>query len=159
MADGVFTATDRQSPSQVAVCWLPSRTQPQPRITVIEQARIGVKVAGLAIDPAQDLLAFVEFAEHPRLQDTIVSADGVIRIHLRSLRNGEPHPLTSTPLISRENCRLDSLEVQLNFQVADDVIGLSLASFGQESRILVWKWTTGSLLVVSADHSQLETTD
>ncbi|KAI0710765.1 hypothetical protein C8Q76DRAFT_738669 [Earliella scabrosa] len=130
MTDGVH-ATSRSSPSlhsrHLSVTWLPTATNPQPR--TIEREDIGLDARDFAIDPSQDLIAFLTSdAQQKRLS-----------VHLRRISDNTPHShasqkeLTATSLNEPHG---------LVIQIADDLVSLFVAP-----RLIIWNWRTGIRLV------------
>ena len=79
-----------------------------------------------------------------------------VKIHLRSLYTGEPHPLASNPILDLYDMGTPSHSIKC--QIMGDTIGILFARWGgSPTPLIVWKWTTGEMLSVRS--SQLCTTD
>lgn len=111
---------------------------------ILHSNRIGIHVANLVIDLEQDLLALIEGHITTFDQTSAVSDDGVLRIHLRSLKSGEAHPETFMPVLCKKDCDNSVDRDQVKLKIADDLVGLSLGP----SHVVIWNWSTGDVLAV-----------
>ncbi|KAI0631438.1 senescence-associated protein-domain-containing protein [Trametes polyzona] len=137
LVDGVFATSKGigfSGSRHLALTWLPTATSEARRI---ERDDLGFSMRDFAMDPSQDLIAFVLADEpgHHQVGSNIV-------ICLLTLSKNKPHPQARLPEISVNV----PLEIDRSFvQVADDVIGMFFWIHGPA--LVIWNWRTGKLLV------------
>ncbi|KAF8199013.1 hypothetical protein BJ912DRAFT_686105 [Pholiota molesta] len=99
-----------------------------------------------AMDPTQDLIVFLE---NTPSQSSTAAVD---RIHVRTMSGGVPHPLAFQSALELTGESLygypidDSMDPVL--QITHNLLALSFEV--QETRFLIWDWTTSELLLDSA---------
>ncbi|KAG9092260.1 hypothetical protein FRC07_011700, partial [Ceratobasidium sp. 392] len=106
---------------------------------------LGVDASDFRIDPDLDLLVLLEVDPVPGDPET----DLIRRFHLRSLRNGLPHPLAAVHVITSTD-KFTSTFTLPSFQIVGRYIVLLSATnsllSSDSPRIFVWDWTTGNLV-------------
>ncbi|KZT30761.1 hypothetical protein NEOLEDRAFT_1054001 [Neolentinus lepideus HHB14362 ss-1] len=92
---------------------------------------VGVDMRDFSIDPGQNLLAIIE--------ELWIRNERSIRVHLRTLSTGEPHPSTSQPAIVSHS--VDEFPPSYQIQICGDYIGVcSMGSVTGVSRLAIWNW-------------------
>ncbi|VDB86094.1 unnamed protein product [Peniophora sp. CBMAI 1063] len=99
----------------------------------IETYDLGVQIKDFAMDPSQDLIAFLEM---PR-------QDGRVRLHMRRLSEpGAAHPLASVGVLEGSAGRFVR---ECMVDIAEDVVALYARELGP--RVIIFNWRTGEELV------------
>ncbi|KAH9841153.1 uncharacterized protein C8Q71DRAFT_702214 [Rhodofomes roseus] len=112
--------------------WLPTRAHP-PRSLVRED--IGVATRDFAIDPSQDLIAFVD-------ADNGDNSQTRIQIYLRTISTNARHPHAALPeLVAPIPFELGSSFIQ----IVDDVVGMFFWVHGPG--LIIWNWQTAEVVV------------
>ncbi|TFK56597.1 hypothetical protein OE88DRAFT_1730069 [Heliocybe sulcata] len=97
---------------------------------------VGVDMRDFAMDPGQDLLAIIEEVSTP--------SEKSIRVHLRALSTGEPHPLTSEPAMVVRG--VDELPTSYLIQICGDYVGVCFIDLTIDGPDLkIWNWKTRQL--------------
>ncbi|VDB98252.1 unnamed protein product [Peniophora sp. CBMAI 1063] len=131
---------------QLVIHYLPSRAC---EATTIEVPELDVLLDSLAIDPSQDLLAFVEGhidPDEPLTEEGLFGTDlhGRIAVHLRSLSSPDAaaHGQAFVPIL-RTDCTYAFLAGS-----AIHIAGSSLALFSAypDSFLMIWNWNSGEQL-------------
>ncbi|KAF8809269.1 hypothetical protein BYT27DRAFT_7163161 [Phlegmacium glaucopus] len=130
------------------VMWLPSATHDG---RALRHNTIGFSIRDFAIDPTEDVIAFLENESSPSS-----NLNWTIRLHLRTISSNRPHPLAREGTLSF-NMPSDAIFGNFMFnatlQLAYDMLVLSITT-GPSShglRALVWNWKTGCLVFDSQD--------
>ncbi|TFY60917.1 hypothetical protein EVJ58_g4844 [Rhodofomes roseus] len=112
--------------------WLPTRAH-TPRSLVRED--IGVATRDFAIDPSQDLIAFVD-------ADNGDNSQTRIQIYLRTISTNARHPHAALPeLVAPIPFELGSSFIQ----IVDDVVGMFFWVHGPG--LIIWNWQTAEVVV------------
>ncbi|KAI0033215.1 hypothetical protein K488DRAFT_85136 [Vararia minispora EC-137] len=145
IAGGVLASYRLTAENQLALRTLPSRAFGG---STLGAKHMPLDIKDFAIDPAQDLFALVEgFRGAPTVEVgefAAAGADGVLRIHLRTLR--------SLGLETHSAARTHTLEVHMlqhlqyvKLQIAEDV--LAVFTHIVPAVLSIWNWRTGQELV------------
>lgn len=150
---GVFAQTDsheRREPStmysSLTVLYPPSLTQSAREIFFED---IGIWVAEITFDPAQDVLALVERRGSSDLDSLIASSSEELLIHLRTLTTNRTHPLAAKPIFGclRPDTTPLTLDCLRKFEIFDDMLALLVES--QNTYVRIWNWKSGEVIFVS----------
>ncbi|KAF8194950.1 hypothetical protein BJ912DRAFT_159975 [Pholiota molesta] len=116
----------------------------------VRRALSGFTPLCVTMDPTQDLVVFLENVPSPPL--TSNSTVAVAGIHICTISSGAPHPLASQSSLefNGENLFGHLIEHSMDpvLQIAHNLLALSFGA--NETRILIWDWTTSELLLDSA---------
>lgn len=147
LVGGIFAKTERRgtrAPKHFTASILPSRTQPIEHR--FEHKDLGVATKDFAIDPSQNLLALLEFHDFgPFWGGSSTSADGDMRIHMRTLLTNERHPEAKQPFLYHRGVS-NSPTANATLQIIDDIVGVFTMS--PTPTVLIWSWRSGEKLVV-----------
>ncbi|KLO10377.1 hypothetical protein SCHPADRAFT_832626 [Schizopora paradoxa] len=116
----------------LALVHLPTR---QTAGEVVIREDIGLFCKDFAIDPTQDLIAFI-------LQPSAASSR-TVSVHLKTISTHKQHPIPRHPVLTRD------LETPFDgaiVQICKDVLAVFLMVQGSP-RVLIWHWIEGVLLV------------
>ncbi|KAG1792330.1 uncharacterized protein HD556DRAFT_1528034 [Suillus plorans] len=115
--------------------WLPSSSAPG---HMLVRNDIGISTRDFAIDPSQDLIAFVQS------DDDLVNNSNYTAVHIRTISSNVKHPEASSPIL---RTLTPSIMTSAFIQIVDDVIGMMFWMELDNPRITIWNWKTGQILV------------
>ncbi|KAG1861347.1 hypothetical protein C8R48DRAFT_762333 [Suillus tomentosus] len=115
--------------------WLPSSSAPGHTLV---RNDIGISTRDFAIDPSQDLIAFVQS------DDDLVNNSNYTAVHIRTISSNVKHPEASSPIL---RTLTPSIMTSAFIQIVDDVIGMMFWMELDNPRITIWNWKTGQILV------------
>ncbi|PPR03424.1 hypothetical protein CVT24_012693 [Panaeolus cyanescens] len=138
LVGGVFAKTSGRDMYYVH---LPSATK---EMWTYHNTDLGIPIRDFAMDPSMDLLVVLEennlYSSSPNQHE--------VRIHFRSINENKAHPRAKLPLIRVVlppddviGNAVDSATLFLH----DDVFAL-LINFGAMLRVILWNWTSGTML-------------
>ncbi|KZV60247.1 hypothetical protein PENSPDRAFT_760107 [Peniophora sp. CONT] len=147
LAGGVYAHYAVSRNPQLVLHSLPSRVSEE---RLIEVPKLDVPLDNLAIDPSQDLLAFVEGhidPDDPLMEEGLVGSDvnGRVTLHLRRL--------SSSDVAVHSNAFLPTLTVQCAHAFLTGsslhIAGSSIALFSSfpNPLLVVWNWISGERLI------------
>ncbi|KAL6306507.1 hypothetical protein BKA93DRAFT_729237 [Sparassis latifolia] len=113
--------------------WLPTRSEPA--ISIMRDD-LGIATRDFAIDPSQDLIAFVD------ADDNSPNRGFLLKIQFRTISTNKAHPQArSTEVRAPIPFSLGSSFVQ----IVDDIVGMFFWVHGPG--LIIWNWMTGEILV------------
>ncbi|KAH9031028.1 hypothetical protein EDB85DRAFT_2146371 [Lactarius pseudohatsudake] len=144
LAGGLFAKAIEEfgAARRLVASWLPSNTADETRLVIDD---LGVRIKDFALDPSQDLIAFLEHCPAASASSSAPNSGAGVCVHLRKLSAGAvvPHPAVKVPVLcSRAPGPVHGCMIQ----VVEDIVGVYFRM--PLHGVLIWNWMTGEELVV-----------
>jgi hypothetical protein len=160
LVGGVFAKTTTAhagsgASKQFLASWLPSINDPGHKI---ENEDVGLWARDFAIDPTQDLIAYLVVNHdmyvtsfpfsfilytNTALRRTGQVTEYKVHVHLRTISTNSTHPDAAIPVLE---CNTPFPITNAFIQIVHDIVGMFVCS--GSPILMLWNWQTGELLAV-----------